>query len=129
MFAVAYRNTENGIRALHRQIATFETSTSVEDVGKDKWKSTVLVTPFKRITRRACKVFKVSMVELMSGRRGGNVWMARQFCYYWTMRLTSMSTPQVGRLMGGRDHTTILHGRDKYIARRREMGRTLRPVR
>lgn len=128
MFAVAYRHTEAGIRALHKRIATFETGAKIEP-PENKWKHTVIVTPFKRIEMRACKVFRVSMSELKSSRRGGNIWLARQFVMYWTMRLTLMSTPQIGRLLGGRDHSTILHGREKYIARRREMGRTLRPVR
>lgn len=125
----AYKNTEAGIRALHRQIATFETTTKIADLYRDKWKSTVQQTPFKRIETRACRVFGVSIMELRSARRNKRVALARQFVYYWTTRLTPMSMGQIGRLLGGRDHTTCLHGKHKYVEKRAKMGRTLRGVR
>ena len=98
----AFKNTEAGIRALHRQIATFETTTQIADLYRDKWKFTVQQTPFKRIEARACKVFRVSIMELRSARRNKRVALARQFIYYWTTRITPMSMArsncQVARL-------------------------------
>ena len=35
---------------------------------------------------------------------------------------------QIGRWLGGRDHTTILHGKRAYVAKRAAQGRTLRGV-
>ena len=125
----AFKNTEAGIRALHRQIATFETTTQIADLYRDKWKFTVQQTPFKRIETRACKVFRVSIMELRSARRNKRVALARQFIYYWATRLTIMSMSQIGRLLGGRDPTTCLHGKHAYIKKRAQMGRTLREVR
>lgn len=122
----AFKNTEAGIRA---RLATFETSATFETDTRDKWKSTVVMTPFKRIETRACKVFKVSLMELRSARRNARVAMARQFIYYWATRLTPMSLGQIGRLVGGRDHTTVFHGRDAYPQKRAAMGRHLREVR
>lgn len=122
----AFKNTEAGIRA---RLATFETRATFETDTRDKWKSTVVMTPFKRIETRACKVFKVSLMELRSARRNARVAMARQFIYYWATRLTPMSLGQIGRLVGGRDHTTVFHGRDVYPQKRAAMGRHLREVR
>jgi chromosomal replication initiation ATPase DnaA len=123
----AFKNTEAGIA--RRQIATFETCATFQTDPRDKWKSTVIMTPFKRIEQRACKVFKVSLVELRSARRNDRVAFARQFIYYWATRLTPMSLGQIGRLVGGRDHTTVFHGRDVYPKKRAKMGRHLREVR
>lgn len=128
MLAVAYRNTESGIRALHRQIATFETTAKIE-APTNKWKSAVVMTPYKRIEMRACKVFGVSLMELRATRRHDKVSMARQFIYYWATRLTPMSLGQIGRLLGGRDHTTVLHGKEVYPKKRAKKGRYLRPAR
>ncbi len=80
------------------------------------------------LERRTCKVFKLSRRELLSDRRNKEVTFARQFLMYWTARLTKLSLPQIGKRMG-RDHTTILHGKTVYAAKRAKMGRTLRPAR
>lgn len=124
----AYRNTEAGIRALHKQIATFETATSIEEVHRDRWKTTVIVTPFQRIMHRACKVFGVTPMGLRSARQTKGVADARHFIFYWAVRLTPLSQVQIGRLIGGRDHTTVHNGRHAYVEKRAKMGRTLRPT-
>lgn len=81
------------------------------------------------IERRACRVFRLTKVELLSKRRHRDVAFARQFIMYWACRLTIRSLPEIGRLMGGRDHTTCLHGKRVYPQKRAKMGRHLRQVR
>lgn len=125
----AFKNTEAGI-ALRQEIATFETAATFGgEVAGQKWKPTLVMTPFRRIEVRACRVFGVSIMELRSARRNRRVSLARQFIYYWATRLTPMSLGQIGRLIGGRDHTSVLHGRDVYPVKRAKMGRNLRAVR
>lgn len=58
---------------------------------------------------RVCKLTGVSLHELTGPGRLGYVCRAR----FALMRVASKkgySTPQIGRALGGRDHTTILHG-------------------
>lgn len=81
------------------------------------------------IERKAMRVFRVTKAELHSNRRHRDVTFARQFVMYWCVRLTPLSLPQIGRLMGGKDHTTILHGSGVYPKKRDLMGRFLKPVR
>ncbi len=86
-------------------------------------------TPYRLIEQRACDVFGVTPKEIKGERRNRDICLARQFVMYWAARLTSLSYPAIGRLMGNRDHTTVLHGRKAYVAKRAKMGRTLRAVR
>lgn len=80
---------------------------------------------FHEIERRALKLFKLRRTELHSHRRAKKLAFARQFIMYWACRLTTLSLPQIGRLLGGRDHSTALHGRDVYPQKRAKMGRNL----
>ena len=81
------------------------------------------------IERRACRVFGVTRMELHSDRRFRSLVLAKQFVMYWAVRLTPLSLPQIGRLVGGKDHTTVIHGKRLYPQKRAEMGRYLRPTR
>lgn len=81
------------------------------------------------IERRACRAFGVTRSELHSRRRFRSIVLAKQFVMYWAVRLTPLSLPQIGRLMGGLDHTTCLHGKRAYPEKRAKMGRYLRPTR
>jgi chromosomal replication initiation ATPase DnaA len=83
---------------------------------------------YRVIEARACRLFRVKQSEIRSDRRHREIVFARQFVMYWAVRLTKLSLPQIGRLMGGRDHTTIIHGRDVYPEKRVKMGRYLRPA-
>jgi hypothetical protein len=51
----------------------------------------------------------VSWQEMVSVRRSKPVCRARALVIWLARRHTSLSLPQIGRQMGGRDHTTILH--------------------
>lgn len=81
------------------------------------------------IERRACRVFGVTKMELHSNRRFRSIVLAKQFVMYWAVRLTPLSLPQIGRCMGGFDHTTVLSGKRAYPEKRAKMGRYLRPTR
>lgn len=128
--ALAAREAERlaQIRA-YSSITDFRTSAAFEFRLRDRWRGVVIKSKFQRIEERASKVFGVSIPALKSVRRNRKVSDARQFVMYWAMRTTSLSTTQIGRLMGGRDHTTILHGKRAYVERRAKMGRHLREVR
>lgn len=81
-----------------------------------------------QIISRVTKATGVTRREIFSHRRNATVVLARQAVYYWTLRLTRLSMPEVGRRLGGRDHTTVMYGARAYHRKRAEMGRTLRRV-
>jgi chromosomal replication initiation ATPase DnaA len=84
---------------------------------------------FREIELRACRLFNAKPSEIHSRRRHSEIVFVRQFVMYWARRLTPLSLPQIGRLLGGRDHTTVLHGCERYVSKRAAQGRTLRPAR
>lgn len=84
---------------------------------------------FLRIATRICLALDVSPAELFAPtRRNTKMALARHAICYWAARLTDLSYPRIGKALG-RDHTTVLHGKDAYVEKRRAQGRYLRPAR
>lgn len=68
----------------------------------------------KRYTRKelialCAKAFEVSVDDMMSARRTLAVIRPRQVAMFLCKRFTPSSFPEIGKVFGGRDHTTILH--------------------
>jgi chromosomal replication initiator protein len=58
----------------------------------------------------------LSPADLAGKRRGRDVVLPRQVAMYLMREETGVSLADIGTLLGGRDHSTVLHGCDK-IAR------------
>lgn len=56
------------------------------------------------------RVYDVSLQDLMSDRRDVRIIIPRHMSWTLARRLTSRSLAEIGRMMGGRDHTTVRHG-------------------
>lgn len=52
----------------------------------------------------------VNRNDFFSHRRWRSYAEARQIAYWFLRNYTRLSSPQIGRLIGDRDHATILHG-------------------
>lgn len=63
--------------------------------------------------------YLIDVSDITSARRTVNVVRPRQIAMYLAKQLTQRSLPEIGRRIGGRDHTTIIHGVRK-IARLRQ---------
>ena len=57
--------------------------------------------------------FEVSADEIISQKRSRNIARPRQIVMYLCRSLLNIPLQEVGRALGGRDHTTIMHGVDK----------------
>ncbi|MET3409501.1 helix-turn-helix domain-containing protein [Methylobacterium sp. 1030] len=55
-------------------------------------------------------VADITMTELAGPRRRANLTKARQICSWLGKQYAGASFPQIGKRLGGRDHTTALHG-------------------
>ncbi len=61
------------------------------------------------IVRKVGEFYKVPVRELLSPRRKAAIVKPRQVAMYLTKEMTTHSLPTIGRAIGGRDHTTVMH--------------------
>ena len=66
-------------------------------------------TSVEEIQQRVAERFGISRAELIGSSRAATPLRARQVAIFLTRDLTDLSLPQIGRLYGGRDHTTVLN--------------------
>ncbi|HPT28697.1 MAG TPA: helix-turn-helix domain-containing protein [Bryobacteraceae bacterium] len=52
----------------------------------------------------------ITTAELKSPRRRKDIVRARMIYFALARRLTSQSFPAIGRIVGGKDHSTVMHG-------------------
>jgi len=57
--------------------------------------------------------YEISKIELVSQRRHKYVCRPRQVIAYLCREMTTRSFPEIGRFLGGRDHSTVYHGWQK----------------
>jgi chromosomal replication initiator protein len=79
----------------------------------------------ERILSAVAQHYGLSQEELTGRSRRRAVSLPRQLCMYLVREEIGTSLPQIGELLGGRDHTTIIHGCDR-IAAQIEADETLR---
>ena len=66
-------------------------------------------TAVEEIQQRVADAFGISRAELVGSSRAATPLRARQVAILLTREATDLSLPQIGRLYGGRDHSTILN--------------------
>jgi chromosomal replication initiator protein len=66
-------------------------------------------TSVEEIQQRVAEGFGISRAELVGSSRAATPLRARQVAIFLTRDLTDLSLPQIGRLYGGRDHSTVLN--------------------
>ncbi len=74
-------------------------------------------SPVEEIQQRVSTAFGISRAELVGSTRAATPLRARQVAIYLTRELTDLSLPQIGRLYGGRDHSTVLNSIKRIEAR------------
>src|SRR5262245_27303221 len=62
------------------------------------------------ICRACCRHFEINMLDFVSRRRHARLVRVRHVAMYLAREHTARSYPEIAKIMGGRDHTTILHG-------------------
>lgn len=57
--------------------------------------------------------FGIKSEDIISKKRNSEFVLPRQMCMYLCREMTSCSLSRIGKLLGGKDHTTVMHGIDK----------------
>lgn len=64
----------------------------------------------RMILRLVADAFGVTYLDLIGQTRVAKVVLPRQVAFYIMRHHTTMSFPMIGKFVGDRDHTTVLHG-------------------
>ena len=71
-----------------------------------------VITP-ELIISVVCEQYGISQEDVLSKKRSRDIALPRQIAMYLCRDLTQLSTTNIGRAFGDRDHTTVMHGCDK----------------
>ena len=124
---ICWQNKQANARQLQNTVVEYkrrEKLAKVERLLKDKRRRkpmsenldlSYMLHPFrmKRLVGLFCKVTGETEEEIFSPSKKRQLALKRQFLMWILHQNCNRSTPAIGRLLGGRDHSTILHGIDK----------------
>lgn len=68
------------------------------------------------IIREVHKYFQIPIEDLLGRKRTKEIVVPRQIIMYLLRHEANLSYPEIGREMGGKDHSTIMHGCEKIEA-------------
>lgn len=60
-----------------------------------------------------CEFYQIKPTQLKGTKRDAKLVRARQACMYVLKKESGLTFSEIGNLLGGRDHTTIMHGVEK----------------
>lgn len=65
------------------------------------------------IIEATCRYFRISREDLVGKKKTKDVVEPRQLCIYLITDMLDLPLATIGNMFGGRDHTTVMHARDK----------------
>ncbi len=83
------------------------------EVLRDYVKNTNRAVDSAEVISAVCKHYGVSRDEILSKNRKKELIVPRQVTIYLIREMTHKSLPEIGKIMGGKDHTTIMHSHKK----------------
>ncbi len=99
-----------------------------QTLGKNMtMKNSKFVTPMQ-ILKAVGKYYSIKIPDLKGKRRTKEIVIPRQVAMYLIRELTDAPLMNIGEHLGGRDHTTIMHGIKKVEDEMKEMGKVRQDV-
>ena len=83
-----------------------------ENALKDTIECQKEVTP-QLIMDVVAEHYNISVSDIISKKKNKEIANPRQICMYLSRKYTEYSIQNIGKIMGNRDHTTVIHGHDK----------------
>lgn len=80
-------------------------------LGKQREESNVIRPD--DIISATCSFYRIKSTQLKGLRRYAYLVLPRQVCMYLLKEMVGLTFVEVGHLLGGRDHTTVMHGVEK----------------
>ncbi|WP_422383259.1 helix-turn-helix domain-containing protein [Roseibium album] len=104
----------DGLLAIIRGMAKENGYDLVYSTGEKPQEQTFQFQMMKKIMQEVADKHEISVHEIKSASRKRVIIPARHEFFYRAKTETLKSYPDIGRFCGGRDHTTVLHGVQKY---------------
>lgn len=86
------------------------------------------ISDYKQVLSTICSFFDISLKDLTGPKRQKELVLPRHIAMYILSEDLRLTVEKIGQVLGGRDHTTVMHGRDKMkqlINKDREVQRML----
>jgi len=105
--------------SLNKISAYYKTTNTVPDLTKTKeLLKSLIVRPPKRISPSkimdtVAEFYEIPLVDIIDGGRKKELVKPRQISMYLLREELHESYPSIGKKLGGRDHTTVIHACDK----------------
>ncbi len=125
VLAFLVKNSDNNIRSLEGRLNTVIFASKLhEEPITLKLAATALaesigsveeqeeITP-DAIIKATCAYYSVTRADLIGKSKRQELVRARQVCIYLLCNMLALPLVTIGKLMGGRDHATIIYARDK----------------
>ncbi|MBR4003312.1 MAG: chromosomal replication initiator protein DnaA [Clostridia bacterium] len=99
----------------------FEAEEALKDIATSQTQNLTV----DKIMDTVCKYYNVKKSDLIGKKKNKEIVDPRQICIYLITELLDIPLMTIGAAFGGRDHTTIMHARDK-IAQNIKTNRSLK---
>lgn len=93
-----------------KKVATMEEAIDIFSNQKEEIKNDI--TPDKIISV-VCDYFNVSYQDIIGKKKNKEIVEPRMIAIYLISEILNLPLVNIGKLFGGRDHTTVMHSRDK----------------
>lgn len=118
-------NITRNVRELEGSLTTLVTTAQLQGepitVGfaakalRDLSSSSPVNLTSKEVLRAVASYFELETGDILGSKRQKQLVYPRQVAMYLMRHLLKLSYPQIGDNLGGKDHTTIMHGVNKII--------------
>lgn len=81
-------------------------------LGKKSEDSIAALSP-KQVIVKVCEYFNIKQTDLIGPKRVKDLVLPRHLVMHILSEQLKLTVERVGEILGGRDHTTVMHGRDK----------------
>jgi len=115
-------STESSIRELEGKLLQIiqilkaqNLPASVENIASylNRTPKKTLSLTHTQVMSAICEYFNITSKELSGPKRQRGLVLPRHFTMYILSEELGMTVEKIGQVLGGRDHTTVMHGRDK----------------
>ena len=94
---------------VRRCAARSDRARAVHPGAEGIFKANIKNVTIEEIQKRVSEYFNIRQSDMLSTRRSRVVARPRQIAMYLSKICTTKSLPEIGKLFGGRDHTTVIH--------------------